>query len=77
MFGGDCIERIPYPSVTVPAPLHQIGSARMGLVLLENLDVELLQRECLDLGRNEFLITVAPLRFPYATGSPVNPLVVF
>jgi hypothetical protein len=32
---------------------------------------------CSDTGRNEFLLTVAPLRLPGATGSPVNPLCVF
>ena len=61
----------------MPAPLHQIGLVAMGLVMLDNPEVEDLARAVADEGRAEFLLTCAPLPIPGATGSPVNPLAVF
>jgi kynurenine formamidase len=77
VYSGDCVERIPYPSQAVPLPLHQIGLVAMGLVLLDCPRLAELVAACEDTGRHEFLLTVAPLRLPGATGSPVNPLCVF
>jgi kynurenine formamidase len=77
VYSGDCVERIPYPSKAVPLPLHQIGLVAMGLVLLDCPRLADLVAACSDTGRNEFLLTVAPLRLSGATGSPVNPLCVF
>jgi kynurenine formamidase len=77
VYSGDCVERIPYPSEAVPLPLHQIGLVAMGLVLLDCPRLAELVAACADTGRHEFLLTVAPLRLPGATGSPVNPLCVF
>jgi kynurenine formamidase len=77
VYSGDCVERIPYPSKAVPLPLHQIGLVAMGLVLLDCPRLTDLVAACSDTGRNEFLLTVAPLRLPAATGSPANPLCVF
>jgi kynurenine formamidase len=77
VFGGDCIERMPYPSERFPVPLHQIGCVAMGLVLLDTPLVEELARHCADQDRFEFLLTCAPLPIPGGTGSPVNPLAVF
>lgn len=77
VFGGDCIERMPYPSERFPVPLHQIGCVAMGLVLLDTPLVEDLARACAEQGRFEFLLTCAPLPIPGGTGSPVNPLAVF
>ncbi|GAA2454658.1 cyclase family protein [Streptomyces macrosporus] len=77
VFGGDCVEKIPYPSARFPLPLHQIGLASMGLVLLDWPEVEELGTVCEELGTWEFLATVAPLPLPRGTGSAVNPLCVF
>jgi kynurenine formamidase len=77
VFGGDCIERMPYPSERFPVPLHQIGCVAMGLVLLDTPLVEELAGVCAELGRFAFLLTCAPLPIPGGTGSPVNPLAVF
>jgi kynurenine formamidase len=77
VYSGDCIEQRPSPYPRVPWPLHMIGIAGMGLVLLDNTDVEPLARACAAEGRWEFLVMVAPLRIPRGTGSPVNPLCVF
>jgi kynurenine formamidase len=77
VYSGDCIERVPYPSREVPLPLHQIGLVAMGLVLLDCPRLEELVATCAELGTRQFLLTVAPLRLPGATGSPVNPLCLF
>jgi kynurenine formamidase len=60
-----------------PLPVHQIGLAAMGLVLLDHCRVEELARTCRRLGRYEFLFFAAPLPLSGGTGSPVNPIAVF
>lgn len=77
VYSGDCVERLPYPSRRMPRPLHQIGLAAMGLVLLDCPAVEQLARACRAVHRYEFMLAVAPLRIPNGTGSPVNPLAIF
>jgi kynurenine formamidase len=77
VYGGDCIEQLPSGYPAVPAPLHQIGLAAMGLVMLDNPELEELTAAVADEGRAEFLLTCAPLPIPGATGSAVNPLAVF
>ncbi|MDI2129783.1 cyclase family protein [Yinghuangia seranimata] len=77
LYGGDCIERMPYPSAVMKAPLHQIGLVSMGLALLDAPLVEELSRACRELSRYEFMFTAAPLPIQGGTGSPVNPLAVF
>ncbi len=58
-------------------PLHQIGLAVMGLVLLDCPTLTELVATCAQLGRREFLFVAAPLRVPGGTGSPVNPVAIF
>jgi kynurenine formamidase len=77
VYGGDCIEQLPSGFAAVPAPLHQVGLVAMGLVMLDNPEVEELAAAVAAEGRSEFLLTCAPLPIPGATGSPVNPLAVF
>jgi kynurenine formamidase len=77
VYSGDCVDQIPFPSATVPLPLHQIGLVAMGLVLLDCPRLKDLVSTCAELGTHEFLFTVAPLRIPGGTGSPVNPLCLF
>jgi kynurenine formamidase len=77
VYSGDCIERMPYPSAKFPVPLHMIGLAAMGLVLLDAPVLDELTRTCRELDRFEFLLTMAPITIPNATGSPVNPIAIF
>jgi len=77
VYSGDCVERVPYPSAAMPVPLHQIGLAAMGLVLLDCPRMAGLVEACRAEERHEFLLSVAPLRIPAGTGSPVNPLALF
>jgi len=60
-----------------PFPIHQIGITAMGLHLIDNLRLDVLAATCAEHGRWEFLLTVAPLRIPGGTGSPVNPVAIF
>ena len=57
-------------------PIHSVGQVAMGLWLVDNADFDALAEACARLGRYEFLFSVAPLHFPLATGSPINPLAV-
>jgi kynurenine formamidase len=77
VYSGDCIERLPSPDPSIAMPLHAVGLAAMGLALLDNPRLAELTATCQELGRNDFMLIVAPLRIPGATGSPVNPLCIF
>jgi hypothetical protein len=58
-------------------PIHMVGLVAMGLHLLDNLDLEPVSEACIGAGRWEFLLTLAPLRVPGGTGSPLNPIAMF
>ena len=60
-----------------PIPIHYLGICGMGMTLLHNLETERLARHCESLGRYHFMLTVAPLKVPGATGSPTNPVALF
>lgn len=77
VYSGDCIERFPEEVGPIPMPLHQIGIARMGLVLLDAPTLTDLLAACTRHGRHDFMLTVAPLVVVGGTGSPVNPLAIF
>jgi kynurenine formamidase len=77
VYSGDCFEREPMPYADVAMPVHMIGSAAMGLVLLDHAAMEPLASACIEEERWHFLATVSPLRIPRGTGSPVNPLCIF
>jgi kynurenine formamidase len=77
VFSGDCIEQLPSPYPRLRMPLHEIGLPAMGLVIVDNADVEHLAARCREQRRYTFLVALSPLRYEGATGSPVNPLVVF
>ena len=49
----------------------------MGLILLDIPALEPLVELCDELGRSDFLLTLAPLRIKGGTGSPVNPIAIF
>jgi kynurenine formamidase len=58
-------------------PVHSIGISKMGLFLIDNMNLAELATVCAQLGQWEFLIIVSPLRLEGVTGSPVNPLAIF
>lgn len=66
-----------YEHVSVTHPVHSVGLCRMGLFLIDNMDLVDLALACSELGQWEFLFTLSPLKLRGATGSPVNPLAIF
>lgn len=68
---------VPSKVAGKPNPLHELVLVGMGMLILDNLDLEALAREAKARGRWEFLFVGAPLRVPGGTGSPLNPLAVF
>lgn len=78
LLGWDLMEAPGQDEYGAPAlPIHSIAIPYMGLPLLDNANFEALAALCAELGRWEFLITIAPLVVVGGTGSPVNPIAVF
>jgi kynurenine formamidase len=65
-----------YEAENLEVPVHVIALVAMGLWLLDNCDLEQLAQECERRSRWEFLLSVASLRMPGGTGSPVNPIAI-
>jgi kynurenine formamidase len=77
VYGGDCIEKLPYPSERFTSAFHMIVLVSMGLPILDWPALTELAQTCGRLQRWEFLLTTAPLRLPGGTSSPLNPLCAF
>jgi len=77
VYGGDCIEKLPYPSERFASPLHMLALASMGLPLMDWPALTELASTCERLNRWDYLLTTAPLRLPGGTASPINPLCIF
>jgi kynurenine formamidase len=61
----------------VAFPIHVLAVNGMGLFLIDYLQLDDLAAQCERETRWEFLCSVAPLRVPGGTGSPVNPIATF
>jgi kynurenine formamidase len=77
IYGGDCIEKLPYPSERFPSAMHMIALASMGLPILDWPALTTLAERCGNQKQWEFLLTTAPMRLPGGTSAPVNPLCLF
>jgi kynurenine formamidase len=77
VYGGDCIEKLPYPSERFTSAIHMIVLASMGLPILDWPSLTELAKTCERLNRWEYLLTTAPWRLQGATSSPINPLCLF
>jgi kynurenine formamidase len=77
VYGGDCIEKLPYPSESFTSAMHMIVLASMGLPILDWPALTELAATCSRLNRWDYLLTTAPLRLPGGTASPINPLCIF
>jgi len=77
LYGGDCIEKLPYPSERFPSAMHMIALVSMGLPILDWPALTALAETCDREKRWDFLLTTAPMRLPGATSAPVNPLCLF
>jgi kynurenine formamidase len=77
VYGGDCIEKLPYPSERFSSAFHMIALVAMGLPILDWPALTELATTCTRLQRWDFLLSTAPLRLPGGTSSPLNPLCTF
>jgi kynurenine formamidase len=70
-------EVVPSPVAGMPYPIHPLQITAMGMFCADSLQFEDLANVCEEEGRWEFMVVLAPLRLPRATGSPFNPIAVF
>jgi kynurenine formamidase len=70
-------EVVPGPMEEIQYPIHPLQVAAMGMVVADSLQFEDLAQICEQEGRWEFMVGIAPLRLPKATGSPFNPIAIF
>jgi kynurenine formamidase len=66
----------PSAAEGVAFPIHVLALNAMGVHLLDYLELDALLARCVEAGRWEFLVVVAPLGIEGGTGSPVNPIAV-
>ena len=78
MVGSDlALDVTPSGIEGLKGPAHDLAIVAMGMPILDAADFGPLSIECKKRGRWTFLLTMAPLAIPGATGSPVNPIAVF
>ena len=70
-------ETVPANVEGIQYPIHPLQVTAMGMCVADSLQFEELAKECEAEGRWEFLVVIAPLVLPKATGSPFNPIAVF
>ena len=69
-------ETVPSTVEGIAYPVHPLQITAMGMLAADSLDLEELAEACAEEQRWEFLVVLAPLRVPKATGSPFNPIAV-
>ena len=74
LLAWDLTEDAGPTDTTFPHPVHRIALVYMGMPLVDASNFERLGEACAELGRYEFLYTIAPLVLVGGTGSPVNPI---
>jgi kynurenine formamidase len=77
LYAGDVSDTFPPLDPRVPMPMHMVGLARLGMPLIDSVQVDDLAAVCEELGRSAFLLSVAPPRLRGLTGVPVNPIAIF
>ena len=75
VLGWDMMDAAPN-EYDIPWTMHG-ALFSYGVALLDNSLLEPLAGVCAEEGRYEFMLTIAPLRVPGGTGSPVNPIALF
>ena len=70
-------ETVPSPVDGILYPIHPLQITAMGMLCADSLQFEELAQVCAEENRWEFMVVLAPLRLPRATGSPFNPIAVF
>ncbi len=73
----DELDVLPSGVEGMEVPVHSLAIAALGVIVLDNLDLEAVSDTAAQLNRWEFMLSIAPLPVPGGTGSPVNPLAIF
>lgn len=78
LLGSDGVNDV-FPSgiPSEPAPVHKLALVAMGMPLLDNLDLYALSKVAQQHNQWTFLMTINPLYVQGATGSPVNPIIIY
>jgi kynurenine formamidase len=69
-------ETVPSVVEGVMYPIHPLQVVAMGMFVSDSLQLEDIGDACAELGRHEFMVTVAPLRIVGGTGCPFNPIAI-
>jgi kynurenine formamidase len=69
-------EAIPSTVEGIGYPIHPLQITAMGMLASDSLNLEELAEACEAEQRWEFMVVLAPLKIPGATGSPFNPIAV-
>lgn len=69
-------ETVPSTVEGISYPIHPLQITAMGMLASDSLNLEDIADACASQRRWEFLVVLAPLRVPRATGSPFNPIAV-
>lgn len=77
VYAGDVSDTFPPVDPLVPMPVHMVGLARLGMPLIDSVELDELAAVCAELGRYTFMLSIAPPRLHGLTGVPVNPLAIF
>jgi kynurenine formamidase len=78
ILGSDMVADVAPSGVEgVRMPVHLVAINAMGLIILDNCDLESVGEYAIAHQRWDFLLTVAPLAVETGTGSPVNPTATF
>ncbi len=67
----------PLPTDYTQHPMHILTLVAMGIMLLDNCQLDDLAEACNQRRRWEFMLVVAPLRLERGTASAVNPIAIF
>lgn len=70
-------ETVPAQVDGINYPIHPLQVTAMGMCVADSLQFEDLVKVCEEEKRWEFLVVLAPLALPKATGSPFNPIAIF
>lgn len=78
VLGSDMVADVAPSGVEdVRMPVHLVAINAMGIILIDNCDLDSIAEYAADHRRWDFLLTVAPLAVAVGTGSPVNPIATF
>ena len=70
-------ETVPSNVEGIAYPIHALQISAMGMACADSLQFEELVKVCEEERRWEFMVVIAPLRFPRGTGSLFNPIAIF